>query len=822
MAEQHKEEALTKDKLIGRQVIDSEGNLVGNVKDVAFTIGKPGIALLVETMEGESKDVRWEDVQAAGDVIVIKPTSAQVQVRVEQPQPEGEPKEVRVPTKGALPPPPPPSPKKRRTRLWAAASALIAIIVVANLFYFGFYFGFIRWPFKPLEEGGGEVTITSGNLIEVASQLIDYIGGTIEVTDSSSPLYGLRIEVPEAATEEAVTFTVSYSDIIDVSGLPENASVASKLIDIETSGSEIWNKYKAFDIPVVVTLPYDPSLVSPDWPVRFYYYDEESNVLDSAGFLWEDPTSYTVTFHAGTFSKLVGIALRIALYKLFGLVDTGFRPAIDGWFIPNEGSYLQPEGNCMGMSCYAKWYYTHKKPVTGVDLFEKYREGNKSEWRDDATAIQLATRAQLGAAKAFGWGLTWGAPVGSRWSSLYVAGTLLHGMLVTGEPQLIKLRTFLGGFPTPRFLRGQHMVLTYRYANGRFDIYETKYPGTEPGTDQQQIPWTYEEGFSRIYAVNFNYFEAVSSKVYYRAMNELYDAAEKKFKDDTMFPTVKFTDVTTTPQGTTPIDTDYDGWRDTNEHKVTISGTITGGLKSISSTLLFINGEKLQIPLVDGEFSQEVPLLKGMNKIVILATDENTRTNWAGYLQDFINCTAPEERITFTLTWVKDNSDLDLHVLEPTIDGVEGRHVYYGNRGGYEGGEHPYLDIDNTWGRGPEHYIATENMTLPNFPGPLKSLYGTYKVRVHYYADHDDDENNTQPIPWHLTVRYLAYKMEAINYNLWYEDVTTGVLTVANSSRTSDFYNTNPSWSPIWTVEYPEPEPYFWEVPPPPQNESED
>lgn len=102
MAKQRKEKALTKDKLIDMQVVDSDGNLVGKVKDVAFTVGKMGIAILVETGEGESKDVQWDAVQAAGDFILLKPTSAQVQVAVEQPQPEEKPQQICPTCKGPL------------------------------------------------------------------------------------------------------------------------------------------------------------------------------------------------------------------------------------------------------------------------------------------------------------------------------------------------------------------------------------------------------------------------------------------------------------------------------------------------------------------------------------------------------------------------------------------------------------------------------------------------------------------------------------------------------------------------------------------------
>jgi hypothetical protein len=78
--------------------------------------------------------------------------------------------------------------------------------------------------------------------------------------------------------------------------------------------------------------------------------------------------------------------------QAFGLnanVDTGFRPARDGWFIPNYGSYITPGGMCLGMVSYAKWYYSN----IGTGMYNTYIEGSPSEWRDDNTAIQLAARA---------------------------------------------------------------------------------------------------------------------------------------------------------------------------------------------------------------------------------------------------------------------------------------------------------------------------------------------------------------------------------------------------------------------------------------------
>jgi sporulation protein YlmC with PRC-barrel domain len=68
---------LTRDALVSMQVIDAKGRLMGKVKDVAFAVGKTGIALTVENEDGETQSVAWEDVQAASDFILLKPQAIQ-------------------------------------------------------------------------------------------------------------------------------------------------------------------------------------------------------------------------------------------------------------------------------------------------------------------------------------------------------------------------------------------------------------------------------------------------------------------------------------------------------------------------------------------------------------------------------------------------------------------------------------------------------------------------------------------------------------------------------------------------------------------------
>ena len=75
---------MTKDRLIGMQVIDGDGNNAGTVQDIAFTVGKMGMTLIVETKKGETREVPWEEIQAAGDYVLLKTRATQPQTAQSQ------------------------------------------------------------------------------------------------------------------------------------------------------------------------------------------------------------------------------------------------------------------------------------------------------------------------------------------------------------------------------------------------------------------------------------------------------------------------------------------------------------------------------------------------------------------------------------------------------------------------------------------------------------------------------------------------------------------------------------------------------------------
>ena len=675
---------------------------------------------------------------------------------------------------------------------------------------------------KPSTEKEIEITTSTSELIK--SDYVGSKGGTVSISDSNSPLYGFNIDVPKSATDCTVSFDISYSDIDEIKGIDEDINFASKMISIETDGNENWNEYKSFEKPCLVTMPYDSSLVTNEEAVRFYSYDSESGKLEATGFLSQDIDANTITFYAGTFSKFLGIEIAKTpdKFEKTDEIDTGFRPKTDGWFITNYGSQLSPGGMCLGMVTYAKWFFAYKK-ATGENLFPKYIEGKEDEWRDDDTAIELATRCQLGA-----YGI---------WSSLNddeldyvnttsknIAYSIIHGMTVSGEPQLIGLRT---RFANGTWAKGGHAIMTYRYSGGRFDVYDPNFPETEPGTDVRQIPFDNQNGFTRVYASGqnaasgrqYNTFYHASLKTFspLKTYSELYDEAEKKFEDNSLFPDVELTDISTNPVGATPYDTDGDKVRDTGLTTCTVTGTIKGGIKTVYSTLIFVNGQKYWEPLYSDAFAKTITLLPGVNEIIILATNYNTRTRWAGYLRETIHCTAFKSSFTLTLTWEPDETSLNLHVLEPTIDGFVGRHMYpHGGQGADSG--YPYMTADDLDGLGPEIYIASENMTLPNYHGGGKSLYGTYTFRVHYMYDNDDDFNNTQPVNWTVHLNYLAFNDSVKGIDYWEEKKWTGTLAEYDFYLFWTFDATSDDWSPKYEVKYSPPNPVDYGIPPPPQS----
>jgi hypothetical protein len=710
-------------------------------------------------------------------------------------------------------------------------------------------------------------------------------GGTIAVNDPASPLHGLSIDVPAGATRESIGFTVRYADITATSGLPAETQATSKLIQVETSGSDQWNEFRLFDLPVKVTLPYMPPAEGEE-SVRFYIIGADGS-LEAAGLLGQDTTNKTITFFTRTFAdtapapRLGGAtasagrgAIRprvvtrfngfvgIGLGRLFTAwlnngtrINSGFLPSLNGWYIPNYGSYYKASrgGSCFGFVGAAKYYFK-KRYAPG--LYANYHDPNDTRtWVDDAAAIEFTSRVHNALIDIWGRFIT-GEVNQQAPSSLAVALSIVGALYVTGAPALLYIQQAVapvGGGPL--VFSGAHAISAYRADIGTagntitFYLYDPNFPGDN--TRRVTYTRTGLAGFS-IYpsgtsatssAFRYNYFHHVGYSVGLTdaLLDGIKASADVGFNDASVFPTITINSITGATNGEVVYDraagTAMEGQTSQGEHKyittdnaVTVRGTVLGGLAQsaccvVNNLNIFVSNKSFFTGVNngpgsgDGTFSFVIPVAQGENDFVLVASNRGGFSNWAGFYRNVIESKYSPAALTVTLDWDQDDSDVDLYVKEPDGIGTTGDTVFYAHRKG--AAAHPYLDFDNTVGFGPEHYVATNGTrTLYTDTTEAMNLYGDYTVKVHYYADHDSDPSMDQPISWHVSYRYLAFCPDPCTdpegTGFWVEGSTDGTLASADSGNCCDITHTGPDWSFAYPFTYPQPDPRDWNIPDPP------
>jgi uncharacterized protein YfaP (DUF2135 family) len=148
------------------------------------------------------------------------------------------------------------------------------------------------------------------------------------------------------------------------------------------------------------------------------------------------------------------------------------------------------------------------------------------------------------------------------------------------------------------------------------------------------------------------------------------------------------------------------GW--SSDRIIAIKGQTNINTKAVK---VVYNGIPLRLPVIDGVFERNFVASPGLNNIYAEAVsgDKILSDSTAFYSK------APPKALKIVLMWDTDQTDVDLHIIEPT-----GEECYYSNPSTKIGGS---LDVDVTTGYGPEVYTLA---------APTK---GTYKISVHYYSD---------------------------------------------------------------------------------------
>jgi hypothetical protein len=520
-------------------------------------------------------------------------------------------------------------------------------------------------------------------------------GGTFAISDPTNPIFGTKIVVPEDSIDQgdSVTISISYSDQAP-GPIPNEAVLSSKVFSFEK------NIPDRFKLPVKITIPYSDINLMPDDVPAVFYWNPTYSKYEPVGIKEIDKTNKTVTFTTVHFTEFIALGIP-GLAKSLSSIDSGFRSEKDGFFHPNFGSYMTPQGNCLGMANYSVWYYNSKKQLDGNGLFDKYRQGDPAKWEDDSNERELITRAYLASSQIWGnlWLLTDYA-LGESDTGLLLITTLI----ITKSPQTFLLKG-INLFNSDN--NWGHAVTVYKYdvSKGQFYIYDNNFPNEEVTVHWDPLTgfWGYDktDAYPTVTLIMYGY-EAFSSSSESGEFEELYAGAEAGW------PTSKFQQINITSHAIDSNNT----INVSSSNNITIAGQVTGGEAAANFLVYNINGvDGLggQLEAIDsnGNFSFTIPNLPLQDNTIMIMSTNNSKdatrrkpSNYAGFKEFKIKVT---------------------------------EQVFITNMGFESGNFEGWLHETHTWQSSnmtTEKNLIVTNGNDPIFTSLQKVYKGTYAVRV--------------------------------------------------------------------------------------------
>ena len=329
--------------------------------------------------------------------------------------------------------------------------------------------------------GGDNEEPAAGQPSEVANEVVrsdlkaDATGATvIKVGGDAAAFKGATIELPLGAVIDDAQVQVGYEDALPAplskEAMDAGATQVSKVLVLKVAGS----KDNTFNLPVVVTIPYD-SKAAGDMPPAVFYFDEAAQRYQAVSVIAVDRTAGTVSFRTSHFSKFV--ALVLLKLGIEPTVTTGFVLGTDSILHQNFGSF-QYGGHCAAFASLSTYYFRNQ----GTQRLYTFAQ----EFTVEQPADDEITRSALA--------LTYGVIAG-KWAS--VAGSIvipaaadtgrlmLQSMIVTGQPLHLVMHSNTA-------TDGGHSVTVYGYdaTTKAFRIYDSNFPKTEVN-----FPWTFAGGF---------------------------------------------------------------------------------------------------------------------------------------------------------------------------------------------------------------------------------------------------------------------------------------------------------------------------------------
>ena len=584
----------------------------------------------------------------------------------------------------------------------------------------------------------GGVTFNEGiDILEVTEEITPN-GGTLLVSDPSSPIYGVTIQFPGGALPQNTSVSVGYN----TGSLTPNRGIYSGVnLIIETPGVE------HFSQPVEIIVPFNDASGN---AVPVPYFINEDGTLSPAQLISINRVDNTFTFHAFHASLWTWI---IDIFTDSPDTDTGFRPLDDGFKIDNVGSSFS-NGECLGMSTFSMWYYENKESSEGrfypkfYDVLGQDHEGNSIRGQD-----VIATRAHISCHQYV----------------IYYLGIFNQQMNLTAEERYNSITNAITNTLEPVLIilfeaaeNVGHAVHAFGFDDeddeGQLFIYDPNYSGDtrEIIYDKTNKEFENYEDYDRVAMGGNGSLSLVESYE-----NILSDA-----KIDFNSSTMPIINIDSHQSGDT-VDT----------HNITLSGQISSVEVLIDKIEVIIHTDKF-LASVDqsGNFLIPITLSSGVNHLKFATYGKNptgdeiqvTPTNMD--TEDFtIEVVVPASMILMTLTWDKDDTDLDTYVIDPTGDYSAYYHMVTA-----DGGE---LDRDDVDGFGPEHWTLM-NTDIVRYGQP-------YRFRVHYYSDHGNGGTN-------YTVTIKLYEGTSREVTHTY----TGYLSVSNPSNSGPL-DTGSDWADL-------------------------
>ena len=433
-------------------------------------------------------------------------------------------------------------------------------------------------------------------------------GGTIEVTDTASPIFGAKMEIPDQALIDAEAISLESHDDLPASFplelLENNPVVLSKVIEIKRSGSNDFGRRAE------VTIPFDQSLLPAHAFPVVVYWDEVTESYSPIEIKSLDRDNGTITFNTAHASKYVALFIdylfesdSVDVSKLS--VDVGFVPAEDSMFIPNFGNFKTPGGNCFGFAAYSAWYYHAKRSKGMPKLFDKYREGDAADPRDDQIARELISRVYIaGNQKTHKESINNVADANllQVLEDRFTALSIIQQLKITKQPQILVMAN-----DTLFSWDSGHAVTVYEYdaAQNKFFYYDNNAPG-----EIHSVNWSYDEGFGEnSFSRTFDIFAFSSFNSAYSSatLNKLHNQAESGF-NTSFFPEIEITE----PEESTEVADAY--FTDIlNTDPIVLEGSVTRPADAENKTAdrfvhVFVNGEDAETFPVDDSDTFELEL----------------------------------------------------------------------------------------------------------------------------------------------------------------------------------------------------------------------